>query len=166
MLKNNLKNKFYTLMLILFAIIFVVWVLFFILINSYINTSTQSQLDNTAAQIMNDLDKEFTHVEQLVFTLRQSPTVKSFVSDQDITSFYQKSAAVDKAYMNTSNINLSTSSLPMINSTEFASLVEKILKNRFSSVTAYPCLSVMPMMRMNSSMLGMNTRFFQIILAS
>lgn len=103
MLKNNLKNKFYALMLILFVIIFVVWILFFILINNYITKSTQSHLDNTAAQIMNDLDKEFTHVEQLVFTLRQSPTVKSFVADEDIASFYQKSAAVDELLLNSNS---------------------------------------------------------------
>lgn len=96
MFKSNMKKSFYISVISLFTVTFLLWTFFYINTNTYIQENTKTQLNNAANQIMNELGKEFSQMEQLVFSLSQNPNIKSFVSEKDIENYYNKSAKVNE----------------------------------------------------------------------
>lgn len=64
---------------------------------------------------MKDLEKEFTHMEQLVFTMRQIPTVKDFVSEENIPAFYAKATSIDELLISSNSDTSIVNSIVLYN---------------------------------------------------
>lgn len=97
----NIKKKYYIWSMVLVAIVFLVWGLFYYYLTELIHKNTQLQLDSAANQIMKDLGDEFYNMEQITFTLSQSETLKSFVAEDHIKAYFLGAAPVDEMLMGT-----------------------------------------------------------------
>ena len=96
MLKFDIKIRLYLSIIFLFAIVLFVWALFYSSVTGLIKNNTETQLDNTANQIMNELASEFVRMEQLVFSLAQNTLLKDFISEENVNKYYNKAKDVNE----------------------------------------------------------------------
>ncbi len=92
----GIRNKYYLFIVLLFVAVIIVWSAFYIFIMGTMRENTQAHLENTANQIMDELESEIVSIEQLVFTLSQNTQVKSFVMEPNIRAYFDKAAEIDE----------------------------------------------------------------------
>lgn len=97
----NIKKKYYIWSILLIAVVFLVWGLFYNYISNLIQKNTQTQLDSAANQIMKDLGGEFYNMEQITFTLSQNETVRSFVSQKNIKEYFFQAGTINEMLLGT-----------------------------------------------------------------
>ena len=103
----SIKKKYYLWSIILIAVVFLVWSVFYFYLTELIQKNTEAQLKSTANQIMNDLGDEFYNMEQITFTLSQSEMVKSFVSEKNIRDYFYQAEGINEMLSgNISNLSL------------------------------------------------------------
>ncbi len=104
MIRFDIKNKFNMLLLTLFAIVFVVWSLFYSFISYYILTNTENQLQTVSEQIINSFSTEFTQLEKLSYILAHNVTIEEFVAETDMRKYFLLSGNIEKL-LSESNYN-------------------------------------------------------------
>ncbi len=88
-IKQNLKSSINSLFVFLFIIVSIIWILYYLVISDIFRSNTESRLEVTSSQIIDNFENEFVKMVRFSYNFANSELSKDYVSQTNPVKQYE-----------------------------------------------------------------------------